>query len=145
MKTTIKLGLLLTILYLAASPAYSQIQYGRKYRVIAYKSGNPAVFSISNEVEVVPSMTLYVPNTFTPNGDGLNDTFGINGEAIKDFSMSIYNRWGQMIFESTNANHRWDGTFKGERVLEGIYIYKINATGPTGNKELKEGQVNVIM
>ncbi|HOS48836.1 MAG TPA: gliding motility-associated C-terminal domain-containing protein, partial [Bacteroidia bacterium] len=59
-----------------------------------------------NEVEIIPQMSFYIPNTFTPNGDGLNDTFGIAGEALKEFRMQIFNRWGQLVFESGNPNER---------------------------------------
>lgn len=135
---------ILTILCISAT-ADAQVSLGRKYRVIAYKGGQPMVFSISNEIEIIPAMTLYVPNTFTPNGDGLNDTFGVAGEAIKDFNMQIFNRWGQLIFETSNANERWDGTYLGVKVPMGTYVYKVTASSPAGLKQNKEGNLNVIM
>jgi len=55
---------------------------------------------MSNETEVIPSMYITFQIHLLPNGDGLNDTFGISGEAIKDFSMRIFNRWGEMVFET---------------------------------------------
>ena len=124
---------------LLISEAFSQVQYSRKYRVTAYKNGNPLVFSLSNEVEVVPAMTIYIPNTFTPNGDGMNDTFGVSGEAIKDFNMIIYNRWGQMIFETSDANIQWDGTYDGQKAPQGAYAYTLTAQGPVGGKQTKIG------
>lgn len=123
----------------------AQVSVSRKYRVIAYKTGQPQVFSISNEVEIIPAMTLYIPNTFTPNGDGLNDTFGVAGEAIKDFKMQIFNRWGQLIYESSNANERWDGTYGGQKVPMGTYVYKVTASSPNGQRQNKEGNLNVIL
>ncbi|MBK9638415.1 MAG: gliding motility-associated C-terminal domain-containing protein [Bacteroidetes bacterium] len=48
-------------------------------------------------MDIVPAISFYIPNTFTPNGDGMNDTFGIAGEGVQDFSMQIFNRWGQLI------------------------------------------------
>lgn len=119
-------------------------QYSRKYRVVAYKFGNPQVWSMSNEVEVIPSMTLYIPSSFTPNGDGMNDLFGVYGQAIKEFNMKVYNRWGQMIFESGNLSDQWDGTYLGEPVQEGAYVYTVSATGPKGNKSLRNGTVTVV-
>ncbi|MBL7923219.1 MAG: gliding motility-associated C-terminal domain-containing protein [Bacteroidia bacterium] len=133
------------LLCLQAGSSDAQVSSSRKYRVIAYKTGQAQVFSISNEVEIVPAITLYVPNTFTPNGDGLNDTFGVAGEAIKDFRMQIFNRWGQLIFESSNANERWDGTFQGQKVPMGTYVYKVTASSPNGMRQNKEGNLNVIM
>jgi gliding motility-associated-like protein len=128
-----------------SNKASCQVQYSRKYRVIAYKAGDPSVFSVSNEVEIIPAMSLYIPNTFTPNGDGLNDTFGIAGEAIKGFNIQVFNRWGELIFESGNANERWDGTFQGKKVPQGSYVYKLTAQSPTGKRVNREGQLNVIL
>jgi gliding motility-associated-like protein len=124
--------------------ASAQVQFSRKYRLVAYKSGQPQVFSISNEVEIVPPLSLYIPNSFTPNGDGLNDTFGVAGEGIKDFSIQIYNRWGQLVFQASDANNRWDGTYNGQKVPSGSYVFKVSAKDQTGKRELKEGQINII-
>ncbi|MBK7681910.1 MAG: gliding motility-associated C-terminal domain-containing protein [Bacteroidetes bacterium] len=145
-KTSLKGFLLLgTICLLHVESAEAQVSASRKYRVLAYKAGQPQVFSISNEVDIVPAISFYIPNTFTPNGDGMNDTFGIAGEGVQDFKMQIFNRWGQMIYESANANDRWDGTFQGVKVAMGTYIYKVSAAGPTGQRQNKEGNVNVIL
>ncbi|HEX5002501.1 MAG TPA: gliding motility-associated C-terminal domain-containing protein [Bacteroidia bacterium] len=116
----------------------------RKYRVIAYKKGDNTVSSMSNITEVTPYVSMYIPNSFTPNGDGLNDTFGVYGEAIKDFRMQVFNRWGQIIFESTNVNQRWDGVFDGIPVPQGSYVYRVVASGVTGKTDTRDGTVNVI-
>lgn len=145
MRTLFKASLLFILWYLTAIDASAQVSVSRKYRVVAYKTGHNEIYSVSNEVEVIPEMTVYVPNTFTPNGDGLNDTFGIAGEAISDFRMQIFNRWGQLIFETKNANERWDGTYEGEKVPQGVYVYKIIAKSPGGQRHNKEGNLNVIM
>lgn len=125
--------------------SYGQVQSSRKYRIVAYKNGAPQIFSVSNEVEIIPQMSFYIPNTFTPNGDGLNDTFGIAGEALNEFRMQIFNRWGQLVFESGNPNERWDGTFRGDKVSEGVYVYKVTASGAAGKKVTKEGNLNVVL
>ncbi len=75
----------------------------------------------------------------------MNDTFGIAGEGVQEFKMQIFNRWGQLIYESANANERWDGTFQGVKVPMGTYIYKVSAKGLTGQRQNKEGNVNVIL
>ena len=124
-----------------AQPVQSE---SRKYRVVAYKNGNPAVTSTSNTTEVVPYMSIYIPNSFTPNGDGMNDTFGIYGEAVKDFKMQVFNRWGQIVFETNNFNNRWDGTFEGNHVPQGSYVYRVSATGIAGKSSSRDGTVNII-
>jgi gliding motility-associated-like protein len=133
------------LLLLGKETAFSQsVQSSRKYRVIAYKQGNPEITSMSNETEVIPTMFIYVPNSFTPNGDGLNDTFGISGEAIQNFSMRIFNRWGDMIFETNSTDEQWNGTFKGQKAPTGSYVYKIFASGLTGKKVQKEGTITLV-
>ena len=146
MEKNIKLLIVYAILILLSKEnAFSQnVQFSRKYRVIAYKAGNSAITSMSNETVVIPSMYMYVPNSFTPNGDGLNDSFGISGEAIQSFSMQIFNRWGDLIFESLNTTQQWNGTYKGQKLPEGAYVYKIYASGLTGSKVQREGTVNLI-
>ena len=134
---------LLTVLA-ASSLSAQNVQNSRKYRVVAYKNGNNGVTSTSNTTEVVPYMSIYIPNSFTPNGDGLNDTFGAYGEAIKDFKMQVYNRWGQMIFESNNVTNQWDGTHLGQKVPQGSYVYKVIAKGIVGKQTTKDGTVNLV-
>ena len=70
---------------------------------------------------------FYVPNAFTPNSDGLNDVFGIvqKYDYVNRFHMNIYNRWGQMIFETTDINNGWDGTYQGSPCMMGAYVYCI--------------------
>ena len=128
------------------SQVYCQsYQASRKYRVTAFKYGNNSITSLSNETEVIPSMYIYIPNSFTPNGDGLNDTFGISGQAINTFSMQIFNRWGEMVFETKNAGQTWDGTYHGEKVQQGVYVYKLTAASHTGRTSAKEGTVTVVL
>jgi len=119
-------------------------QYSRKYRVTAYKDGNSQVTSLSNIAEVIPTMNFYIPDAFTPNGDGINDTFGIAGEAIKTFHMSIYNRWGELLFESDDAAHQWDGNFRGKKAPQGVYVYQVKAQATTGQNAARKGTVTLV-
>jgi gliding motility-associated-like protein len=88
-------------------------------------------------VVVVP----FIPNAFTPNGDGFNDKFRILGlpyEQITRFNLQIYNRWGQMIYTSNDIREGWDGTRNGELCPEGVYVwviyYEDNKKKPVTNK-----------
>ncbi len=73
--------------------------------------------------------SVFVPNTFTPNGDGINDYFLPLGLAInKIVHFQVYNRWGELMYDEENiapnsANQGWDGKFNGAEVQEGVYIY----------------------
>ena len=89
---------------------------------------------------------IWIPNSFTPNGDGLNDVFKIEtiGE-FSNFNMSIYNRWGERIFESSNPLKGWNGMYKGNNVQFGVYTYKIDIKGKV-YKQIKtySGKVTLI-
>ncbi|MEP6711908.1 MAG: gliding motility-associated C-terminal domain-containing protein [Ferruginibacter sp.] len=75
---------------------------------------------------------LYIPNAFTPNGDNINDTWNIPAlGAYPNFELSVFNRYGQLIFRSSGFNKPWDGKFKGMNVTAGAYIYYIDLK--TGN------------
>ncbi|MDG1176098.1 MAG: gliding motility-associated C-terminal domain-containing protein, partial [Flavobacteriales bacterium] len=88
--------------------------------------------------------SLYVPNSFTPNGDGINDEFVIISEDITNFSLMIFNRWGELLYESTDIEESWDGTYKGKLSQIDTYIWKIRYSDV--NKKSKDiyGHVNLI-
>jgi len=91
--------------------------------------------------------TLYIPSTFTPNKDGLNDVFMISGEAIshEGFDLTIYDRWGKQVFRSTNPQHGWDGTNGGSKLVAmGTYSYELMYTDQLGQSKTVRGKVLVL-
>lgn len=91
---------------------------------------------------------IYVPNTFTPDGDEFNNVFKPVvpvGMALDDYSFMIYNRWGEVLFESHDVDFGWDGTYQGIPVKEGVYTWMIIAKGG-GDKKARtfEGHVNML-
>jgi gliding motility-associated-like protein len=87
---------------------------------------------------------VFLPNSFTPNNDGLNDTFFAKGLFIKDFSMEIYSRWGEILFSTNQIDRGWDGLYNGTLVPEGSYIYKVRVEDTQGRVITKSGAVNVL-
>ena len=88
---------------------------------------------------------LLMPNAFTPNGDGVNDLFRVKYPGfIQSFSMTIYSRWGEIIFQSNDATRGWDGTYRGVPQKAGNYIWKINLTTKQGEKMSAVGSVMLI-
>jgi gliding motility-associated-like protein len=88
--------------------------------------------------------TVFIPNSFTHfNLDGLNDYFGPKGLYIKNYSMLIYNRWGELVY-STTTSKPWDGTFKGAEALEGVYIYLITIEDYNAKKSRFNGNVTIF-
>ena len=75
-------------------------------------------------VTVEPVFTFYIPNSFTPDADAINDAFFGQGEGYNSYSFVVYDRWGEKIFESNNDQYHWDGTFKGKQVQIGTYSYR---------------------
>ena len=79
---------------------------------------------ITDTIEVEDERaTIYAENTFTPNGDGLNDTFTVKSSGLTLFDMKIFNRWGEEIFHTNDLSTGWDGTFNGTPVRDGTYIW----------------------
>ncbi len=85
---------------------------------------------------------IQVPNAFTPNSDGLNDIFKpvVNAELVRQFSMSIYNKWGQSIFETTSASEGWDG----ENAMPGVYNWVISYSNFVGKVYQMKGSVSLV-
>lgn len=75
----------------------------------------------------LPAGLLPIPNAFTPNGDGNNDTFQIVGslDQITSFTMQVFSRWGHMVFETTDPNEGWDGIYNGTPCPVGTYLWII--------------------
>ncbi len=86
----------------------------------------------------------FMPDVFSPNGDGHNDSFKAIGIDITAFNMSVYNRWGECVFTSTDVNKGWDGTFKGLKAPEDIYLYMANCQFPGQPKQFAKGTVLLV-
>lgn len=104
--------------------------------------------TITEIVRINPDYVLYVPNTFTPNGDGQNETFMPLGIGVdsEHFEFYIYDRWGNMIFKSTNPTIGWDGKANGGALIaqQDTYVWKIINRDVLGKSHRYEGHVNLI-
>ena len=113
------------------------------YRLIAVS--NDSIESISNTISVEKPYALYAPNAFSPDGDGINDYFNVVGQGLSNYIIEIYNRWGQMVFKSTNLDNQWDGKFQKINSPPGTYVYKIKTTDfGTELKLIKSGTVSLV-
>lgn len=95
-------------------------------------------------IEVTKDHTLFIPSSFTPNSDGLNDEFKIYGDGISLINFTIYNRWGQVLYFSESEQPSWNGKYKGEDCPEGIYIYRFLYKTLAGDKFYKAGNVSIM-
>ena len=126
--------------------------------IIAYESGiyhvevtdengciNSDTVSITKNPNALPS-NLYMPNSFTPNGDGLNEVYPNN--QFKDigvyYNLKIFNRWGEKIIDINSPNGNWDGTYKGQAQEEGVYIYLVSWLGCDNKRRTEQGNVTLL-
>jgi len=94
---------------------------------------------------IVNPLKLEVPSAFSPNGDGLNDTFKVLGESISSFHLIICDRWGRVVFETRDIYQGWDGTLKGLPAPVGLYYYNIFYEGNDMHNFVKNHKNGVVM
>ncbi|MCB0779315.1 MAG: gliding motility-associated C-terminal domain-containing protein, partial [Flavobacteriales bacterium] len=130
----------------------AQVTLADAYGTYVVTITTPFECSIDDEVlirEYCPS-ALYVPNTFTPDGDGVNDLFFAMGNNLVDMELSIFDRWGELIYSGENAFAFWNGESNGSPVQDGVYIWKLNyrfmvdVNGTLGPEYEEMGHVTVV-
>ncbi|MBK8808490.1 MAG: gliding motility-associated C-terminal domain-containing protein [Bacteroidales bacterium] len=96
-------------------------------------------------VEVIPTTKFDVPSAFTPNGDGVNDVLRIRGWGIKEIiEFDVYNRWGQLLYSSTEMTGGWDGTYRGKQQGMDTYVYKAKVKTFLNEELYKQGYVDLV-
>jgi gliding motility-associated-like protein len=102
------------------------------------------VASSAVTVLVNNDLPIYVPNAFTPNGDGNNDVFFIYGEGIKTVDLKIFNRWGIKVFDSNNQYYGWDGTYKAVLQNPAVFTYQATITFLDNKEMVKVGSLTLV-
>ena len=137
------------IVYAMEDLTYTFTQTGT-YNIVLRREN--VICYVEESIQVVvndcPGVTYWVPNCFTPDGNENNQLYGpvmVNGYDINGFEFLVFNRWGQIVWESNDPNGRWDGTFNNKMCLDGVYTWKINF-GVKNTDERKEihGFVTII-
>ncbi|MCC6373029.1 MAG: PKD domain-containing protein [Bacteroidia bacterium] len=118
--------------------------YGTKLICLVAGNDKLCADTLCKYIQVENDWTLYVPNVFSPNGDGVNDVFYAYGTNIKNYRIKIFNRWGQIIFESGEFQKGWDGNYKAQVVQEDIYTWMIEFADLKGKSHSATGHVSVI-
>ena len=95
-------------------------------------------------IHIYYDAVIYVPNTFTPDNNGLNETFQVSGGNIETMECLIFNRWGELIHTMTDTSQSWDGTHNGRECQDGTYIWKLTYTDFANKQYQLSGHVNVI-
>lgn len=104
---------------------------------------SPTIFYSVNLLEC-PNSTLYAPNAFTPNSDGLNNVWLPLGYNIKEIEFTVFNRWGELIFESKDQLFGWDGTYKGQECQNDVYVYMIKWTDNKNRVTVRYGHITLL-
>ncbi len=128
----------------ANDPSYVYANKGTYTVMLVAANGNchDTAYTV---ITVQDPYKIDVPNVFTPNGDGKNDLFTISAQGLKEISLTIYNRWGMVVYDATEQNPAWDGSVKGGgKADEGTYFYVVNATAYNGDKIERRGTVQVF-
>jgi gliding motility-associated-like protein len=100
--------------------------------------------TLESLLRIPDDYTFYIPNTFTPNGDGTNDFFYGFGFHVNSYRMNIFDRWGKLVYETNAMEKPWDGKFEGKPVQADIYIYHIVTTDVFNNEHKYVGDVNLV-
>ena len=120
------------------------------YNIVVKRENGPCYVEESLQVIVTecPSIKYWVPNCFTPDGNEYNQMFGpvmTEGYDIDGFEFLIFNRWGNMVWQSYDPNGKWDGTYKDKKCLDGVYFWKIqfNVLG-NDKKIIDHGHLTIL-
>jgi gliding motility-associated-like protein len=124
-------------------PEFSFSEKGDKLVTLVATNEAGCTDTMTYSLHVTFDSKIFIPNSFTPNDDGVNDKFKAVGYNLKSIHTRVFNRWGELIYESGNMDDAWDGTYKGERVMEGVYIYMIEAQAKDGEPYYLNGNITV--
>jgi gliding motility-associated-like protein len=94
-------------------------------------------------VTVIRTFDIWVPSAFSPNKDGANDNFFVRGNNVKDFTLKIFDRWGTLMFQTSNLNDGWNGEYQGRIVNSGVFVYTVEYTLKDSTQGTLKGNVTV--
>jgi len=126
------------------NPNYIYSEIGPYAVTLIVKSDKGCMDTITQLIVVGEDYGIYVPNSFTPNGDGLNDVFSAKGYGISKFEMSIFDRWGEKMFTTNDIHNAWDGKYRGILCKEDAYTWKIDLVNVFGKSKELTGHVTLI-
>ncbi|HYV92164.1 MAG TPA: PKD domain-containing protein [Chitinophagales bacterium] len=111
--------------------------------LIAFNEGGcPDTACVQIQVDLIPAID--VPNGFSPNGDGQNDVLYVKGQDVKNMDFRVYNRWGELVFETNDINIGWNGIYKGKPQEMEVYVWTLSATFSNGKATVKNGNVTLL-
>lgn len=121
-----------------ANPVATITSTQKYYVTVSNSAGCSGIDSVTVFVNTAASLARYMPNAFTPNGDGLNDCYGLKSWLnIRKLEFRIFNRYGEQVFATSDPGKCWDGKYKGKAAGQGSYVYYVKAETNCGTEEQK--------
>ncbi|MFM7176353.1 MAG: T9SS type B sorting domain-containing protein, partial [Bacteroidota bacterium] len=121
------------------NPFHEFVEGGIFEVTLVATSQSGCVDSISENLEVIQPYRVWIPNAFTPNGDVKNERFMPVITSVQDYSLSIYNRWGQLLFYTDDPDEGWNGQYNGRDLPEGIYVFMMTSTDLCNKQDVRRG------
>jgi gliding motility-associated-like protein len=126
-----------------ASPAITITYYLQQIDFMGDITYDSVIVNIISDCDTT-SDDIFIPNIFSPNGDLNNDVLYVRSHNIKTMELTIYNRWGEKVFESKDIDKGWDGTFKNSKCNEGVFVWYLSATLKDDKTIVKKGNITLI-
>jgi gliding motility-associated-like protein len=142
-----------SVRFINGEVTYSESQKRSQSRIIKYRIKASTLLGVpsipygdvySNTISLEQPAQVAIPDAFTPNADGLNDVFRAIAPYSKEVLLEVYNRWGEVIYKSTDLNAGWDGNYSGRPAQSGAYIYYIRLVDDAGTVTEKKGTVTLL-
>jgi len=127
-----------------ASPEHYYTNDGTYKVMLVSVNANGCSDTTYQTIVILPDFYFYFPNSFTPNNNGKNDSFTAYGSGLKSYHMRIFDRWGQLIFESFDILSGWDGTYKGSQAESAVYVCTFDVESLRGKLIRRTGSVTLI-
>lgn len=127
-------------------PIHVYSDTGIYYITLVSYTLNNCMDTTKNSIRVTPVISVFIPNTFSPNGDDVNDVFKFEGYGIvtEDFEFSVFDRWGTKLYYTNQIDLGWDGRYKGTMSQQDTYLYRLSCTDSFGEVHEFKGHVNLI-
>ena len=128
------------------NPSHVYNYPGLYYVWLTIEDENGCTHKTMKTINVLEEYFSYSPNAFSPNGDGVNDTFQpiLTDIDFNTYELNVFNRWGDIIFKTDDYMNSWDGTYNGEPMIGGVYTFKINYKTRRGIDQNEIGQIILI-
>lgn len=115
-----------------------------QYILTGYNTNRCFSSDTINVIVIQDCGDMFIPNAFSPNGDGVNDELKVYGLCLKTLTFMVFNRWGEKVFETSNVNVGWDGTYNGDKLNTGVYVYRLEGKTLEGKGYSSKGNITLV-